>query len=135
MTAGSPPTGTATASYAYGVTRGLDPTALGTVRGIGGARVRVVAAATDDGVVLQVLVGDVDPGEFSEHAVAEHREDLAWLGAIARAHHEVVATAGALGPMVPLALATVYLDDDRAAAAVAERAVTFAGALDRITGR
>lgn len=136
MTAATPPAGTTTASYVYGVTRGLDPAALGTPAGIGGARVRVVPAdPAGRAAGLQALVGDVDPDEFSARAVAEHREDLAWLGAIARAHHEVVATAGALAPVVPLALATVYLDDDRVAAAVAERAPTFAAALDRVTGR
>lgn len=141
MTAGAPqePTGTdAVASYVYAVTRDLDEGALATSTGIGGGAVRVVAITAGSGLAaasLQAVVGDVDPVDFSTHALAEHREDLAWLGAMARAHHEVVAAVGARRPVVPLSLATVYHDDDRVRSAIGERAAVFEAALDRVAGR
>jgi hypothetical protein len=98
--------------------------------GVDGAVVRRVESGA-----LAAVVSSVDAVRFSEEALRRSLEDLPWLEATARAHHGVVAAAAQAGPVAPVRLATVYLDDDRVRALLDERAQGFAVALDRIRGR
>jgi hypothetical protein len=98
--------------------------------GVDGAAVRRVESGA-----LAAVVSSVDAVRFSEDALRRSLEDLSWLEAAARAHHGVVAAAAQAGPVAPVRLATVYLDDDRVRALLDERAQGFAVALDRIRGR
>ncbi len=115
--------------YVYAVTdAGAPDPAAGP--GVDGAAVRRVVSGA-----LAAVVSSVDAVRFSEDALRRSLEDLPWLEATARAHHGVVAAAAQAGPVAPVRLATVYLDDDRVRALLDERAEGFAAALDRIRGR
>ncbi|WP_174567468.1 GvpL/GvpF family gas vesicle protein, partial [Actinomadura kijaniata] len=101
-------TGTGSAVYLYGVARGLDPKVLEGVTGVGGAPVRPVRAGE-----LTALVSTVDQGEFGEEALRVNLEDLTFLEATARAHHQVVDLAAHAAPTAPVRIATLYRDDAR----------------------
>ena len=94
--------------YAYAVT-GRDPRTPAPAYGPGvtGAPVYTVGEGE-----LAALVSRVPAAGFDEAALQAQLEDLDWLEGIARAHHEVVAAASAVGCALPLRLATVYRDED-----------------------
>jgi hypothetical protein len=121
---------TALGCYVYGVARELDAAVLADLPGVAGAPVRVVA---HEG--LSALTSPVDLGEFGEEGLRRNLENLDWLEATARAHHAVLAASGADHPVVPLRLATVYHDEDRVLAMLAERGAAFDAALHRVQGR
>ncbi|MEU8934895.1 GvpL/GvpF family gas vesicle protein [Streptomyces sp. NPDC048409] len=125
-------------AYVYAMLRpveGLDA-ALGALAGVAGAPVRLVppsATAAADAPVAAVSA--VPAQDFREDALRRHLEDLTWLEAVARAHHGVIEAAAARTTVLPLRLATVYLDDDRVAAVLREQADAFSRALRRLAGR
>jgi hypothetical protein len=114
------------AVWAYAVAEHIRPVRLAGLAGVGGGRVRAVAAAG-----LTAIAGDVPLSGFSEAALRRNLEDLAWLEATARAHHRVIEAVAGDGPVVPMRLATVYRDDASATAALAEFGGEFRAALDR----
>lgn len=118
------------ATYVYAVTRGLSPSELHGVAGVGDRPVRLV-----DHVGLAAVVSTVDLDEFGEEALHSNLEDLSWLEATARAHHAVVEAAGAAAPAAPLRLATVYHSDERVRDLLDEWHEAFAQALSRVEGR
>jgi hypothetical protein len=115
--------------YLYAVTDAADMQDPATT-GVEGAPVRRVVS---DG--LAAVVSSVDAVRFGEEALRRNLEDLQWLEEAARAHHEVVASLARSGPVAPVRLATVYLDDHNVAAFLHERALELYAALDRIRGR
>ncbi|HEX4288627.1 MAG TPA: GvpL/GvpF family gas vesicle protein [Trebonia sp.] len=116
--------------WAYAVTgRGGHPD-LSRLTGVGGGGVRSLSAGE-----LTALVSDVDLAEFGEAALRQNLEDIDWLEKVARGHHQVIAAAARLAPVLPLRLATVYSGDAVAAAALAERGAQLAAELDRVGGR
>lgn len=116
--------------WVHAVTRGLDGRRLAGLTGVGGGPVHAVEA---DG--LAAVVSAVDLAEFGEEALRRNLEDLAWLESVARAHHHVADAVARFGPVVPARLATVYLDDARVGAVLAERRNGLTAALDRVDGR
>jgi hypothetical protein len=84
---------------------------------------------------LWAVAQDVPAALFSEEALRARLSDPEQLEACARAHHAVVTAAAADGPVVPLALATLFTDTERAQAALDEQRPRFLAALDRLTGR
>jgi hypothetical protein len=116
--------------YVYAVSRDLPGDAIGRIRGVGGAPVRLVE---DRG--LAALASTVSLGEFGEEALRRNLEDLDWLESAARAHHAVVDASAASAATVPLGLATVYRSEDRVREVLRERREEFTRALSRITGR
>ncbi|GGT08437.1 GvpL/GvpF family gas vesicle protein [Streptomyces chromofuscus] len=117
-------------SYVYGVVRpspAVEGDALAAVRGVAGAPVTLVRHGD-----LAAAVSPVPRSDFSEAALRAHLEDLEWLEAVARAHHQVVETLGAHTTVLPLRLATVYLDDARVRDMLDERQRTLTGLLDRL---
>lgn len=116
--------------WLYTVTRDLDPARLAGLTGVAGEDVRTVE---DAGLVA--VVGSVGLDEFGEQGLRRNLEDITWLESTARAHDQVVNTVVGLGAAVPLRLATVYLDDERVRASLAQRHADFAAALDRVSGR
>ncbi len=119
-------------SYAYAVVRSSAPAAqraqaaLAGVRGVADAPVTLVRSGAVASAVSAV------PGEeFTEGALKAHLEDLDWLESTARSHHLVIETLAARTTVLPLRLATVYLDDSRVELMLAERQEAFTALLDR----
>ncbi|MFJ6632340.1 GvpL/GvpF family gas vesicle protein [Streptomyces sp. NPDC091376] len=113
-------------TYVYAVARdadGLGGTVEG-LTGVGGAPVRLLPLA--EGGVLVLVVSPVPGEDFQEDALKRHLEDLTWLESVARAHHGVVEALSADTAVLPLRLATVYLDDERAHGALAAQGDFFA---------
>lgn len=100
------------------------------ISGVEGAPVRRVVA---DG--LAAVVSSVDAERFGEEALRRSLEDLQWLEKVARSHHEVVASLARSGPVAPVRMATVYLDDQNVRALLHDRASALHRALDRVRGR
>ncbi|GLZ53704.1 GvpL/GvpF family gas vesicle protein [Actinomycetospora sp. NBRC 106378] len=115
-------------TYLYAVGRDLERVPDVGSGGVGGGALRLVGEAG-----LQAVVSDVDREAFED--LDAHREDLAWLASVARAHHGVVEAVGRAHAVAPLALATVYLDDDRVRAVLRESHEAFTAVLDRVDGR
>ena len=119
-------------SYAYAVVRSSAPTAqraraaLAGLRGVADAPVTLVGSGT-----VAAAVSAVPAAEFSEAALKSRLEDLDWLESTARSHHLVIETLAARTKVLPLRLATVYLDDSRVERMLGERQEAFSALLDR----
>ncbi|MFF1706561.1 GvpL/GvpF family gas vesicle protein [Streptomyces sp. NPDC058252] len=119
-------------TYAYAVahdTEGLRESTA-TLQGVADAPVRFVTAARDDRLLL--AVSSVPAQDFREDALKRHFEDLDWLEAVARAHHGVIEALAARTTVLPLRLATVYLDDSRARDVLETGRSMFAERLSRL---
>jgi hypothetical protein len=117
-------------SWLYAVARDIDPGWLDGVEGVAGGPVRPLAHGR-----LAAAVSPVSLAEFGEEPLRRNLEDLDWLAATARAHHEVIGAIARHRPVVPLRLATVYHDDESVTAMLAARSGEFGDALERVTGR
>ncbi|MFE3168459.1 GvpL/GvpF family gas vesicle protein [Streptomyces sp. NPDC059224] len=125
---------TETVAYAYAAlfpVEGLG-TALRGVAGVAGAPVRLVPA--DSGGTPAAAVSSVPAQDFREDALRRHLEHLDWLETVARAHHNVIEVLAAHTTVLPLRLATVYLDDERVEAMLREQTDAFSRALRRLAG-
>ncbi|WP_432586921.1 GvpL/GvpF family gas vesicle protein [Streptomyces sp. HD1123-B1] len=110
---------------------GPEAEALGGLSGVAPpAPVRTLAAGP-----LTAVVQDVPAADYAEEALRERLSDRAELERCARAHHEVITTAMAAAPTVPLPLATLYRGEERAREALRTREESLLTALGRITGR
>ncbi|HEX2550125.1 MAG TPA: GvpL/GvpF family gas vesicle protein, partial [Nocardioidaceae bacterium] len=92
--------------YLYAVSRGLPPDALADVPGLGDGRLEVLEHQG-----LSAVVSDVDLEEYGEEGLRRNLERLDWLEEVARRHDEVVHAVAEHGPVAPLRLATICLDD------------------------
>ncbi|MFI8851599.1 GvpL/GvpF family gas vesicle protein [Streptomyces sp. NPDC053499] len=120
-----------TATYVFAVCRGGDPATLTGLPGqAAGNPVRLLPFGS-----LQAVVQDVPAAEFGEEILRERLTDRAELERCARAHHAVIAAVAGSAPTLPLPLATLYLGDERARAALREDERRFLAVLDRIAGR
>ncbi|MGW2208752.1 GvpL/GvpF family gas vesicle protein [Streptomyces sp. NPDC001781] len=115
-------------TYVYGVIR-ADARPAG-LEGVAGAPVRLVS----DGNGLALVASSVPAEDFREEALRRRLEDLDWLSAVARAHHRVVEAVAAHTTVLPLRLATVYLDDARARQVLHEGRELFTDRLARLSG-
>ncbi|MFI1590909.1 GvpL/GvpF family gas vesicle protein [Streptomyces halstedii] len=128
---GHPATTTATATYVFAVCHGCDPAVLTGLAGqAAGAPVRLLRFGS-----LEAVVQDVPAEMFGEEALRERLANRAELEHCARAHHAVVAAAAGRAPTLPLPLATLYLSDERARAALREDENRFRSVMGRIAGR
>src|SRR6185503_18837915 len=84
---------------------------------------------------LTAAVGTVGLDEFGEEGLRRNLEDLDWLAATARAHDAVIAAIARFGPVVPMRMATVYLDDQRVSKLLEARRDDFVTALRHVTAR
>ncbi|MFE5210954.1 GvpL/GvpF family gas vesicle protein [Streptomyces sp. NPDC056600] len=123
---------TGTVTYLFALCASRPPgEALSAVPGHpGGGPLRTLEAGE---VVL--VVQDVPADDFQEQALAERLQHPEELERCALAHHRGVAAAAPYGPVVPLPLATVYLSDGNAMAAVASRRETVLALFARLAGR
>jgi hypothetical protein len=116
--------------WLYAVTDGTAPIPDASLTGVGGGQLHLVA----DGR-LTAVAEMVSLAEFGEVALRRNLEDLTWLESMARAHHRVIEAAARQVPLVPLRLATVYRDDGRVQAMLAQHGAQFADALRRTASR
>jgi hypothetical protein len=116
--------------WAYALTEHSAGTDVSWLTGVAGAPVRTATAAG-----LIVLVSDVNLAEFGEAALRRNLEDLDWLEAVARAHHEVIDVASKMFPVLPTRLATVYSSDTSMAAVLDGRREVLLAAMRRVGGR
>jgi hypothetical protein len=100
------------------------------LRGVAGEPVRAVAAGA-----VAAAVGAVGLGEFGEDALRRNLEDLDWVASKARAHDAVITAISKSGPVIPVRMATVYLDDTHVARLLKDRHDDFVAALRRVAGR
>lgn len=121
-------------TYAYAVLRDEEglAVALQGVEGVTGAPVHLVS--TSPASELAAAVSPVPAADFQESALRRHLEDLDWLEEVARAHHTVIEALAAHTTVLPLRLATVYLDDERVRTMLREDAEGFSYALRRLAG-
>jgi hypothetical protein len=98
--------------------------------GVGGAEVRLIDADS-----LTAVVSNVALEEFGEEALRRNLEDLAWLEAVARAHHGVIDAAAQRFPLLPMRLATVYSGEETMMAGLTAHAAQFRSALERVRSR
>lgn len=98
--------------------------------GVEGEKVRRLDSAD-----LSAIVGTVHLGEFGEEALRRNLENLDWLAVKARAHDAVISAIARSGPVLPVRMATVYLDDEGVEELLTTRRQDFVAALDRVTGR
>ncbi|MEU0040591.1 GvpL/GvpF family gas vesicle protein [Streptomyces sp. NPDC006333] len=106
--------------------------ALSGVQGVAGAPVRLVPEVPTDAPTA--AVSSVPSQDFQEDALRHHLEDLNWLESVARAHHHVIEILAEHTTVLPLRLATVYMDDKRVAETLREDTDVFSKALTHLAG-
>ena len=116
--------------YVYAI---IDAAAGRELPGVPGVDGAPLATVTGDG--LAAVVSEVDRAEFSDESLLRNLEDLGWIERTARAHHRVVGALANRGPVAPLRLATLYLNEDNVRTLLAEHQDRFAAVLDRVRGR
>ncbi|MFF3325617.1 GvpL/GvpF family gas vesicle protein [Streptomyces sp. NPDC002889] len=121
-------------TYVYAVAHntGELEDAVAALAGVDGAPVRLLPATGEDELAL--VVSSVPAQDFDEDALKRHLEDLEWLEAVARAHHGVIEALAARTTVLPLRLATVYLDDSRAKDVLDAGRHAFAQRLAHLSG-
>ncbi|MEU0391584.1 GvpL/GvpF family gas vesicle protein [Streptomyces sp. NPDC006208] len=119
-------------TYVYAVARTTQDlqAAAASLTGVADAPVRLVTGTQGDDMVL--VVSAVPSEDFQEDALKRHLEDIEWLEAVARAHHSVIEALADRTTILPLRLATVYLDDDRARTVLDTGWDSFAERLDHL---
>ncbi|KWX62481.1 GvpL/GvpF family gas vesicle protein [Mycobacterium sp. NAZ190054] len=100
------------------------------LHGVSGQPVRAVTGAG-----LTAVVETVGLDEYGEDGLRRNLEDLDWLARTARAHDAVIAAVARSGAVVPMRLATVYLDDDRVRELLESRCDDFRATLAHVTAR
>ncbi|MEU8925261.1 GvpL/GvpF family gas vesicle protein [Kitasatospora sp. NPDC048545] len=122
-------------TYAYAVARDRTPALVaeaGALTGVAGAPVHLLRS--DRTTAPVAVVSPVPAEDFHEEALRRHLEDLGWLEVLARAHHGVIEALTACATLLPLRLATVYLDEDRVRAMLDHNQELFLDALARLDG-
>jgi hypothetical protein len=119
-----------TGVWVYGVFADHDSTVPTDTPGVAGETVRVVHEAG-----LAAIVGTVDLDRFGEDGLRRGLNDLDQLAMMARAHHAVVGQAARSATVAPTRLATVYENDDRVRAMLAQRHLALTSALRHVHGR
>ncbi|WP_051787345.1 MULTISPECIES: GvpL/GvpF family gas vesicle protein [Streptomyces] len=99
---------------------------LAGVHGVGDTPVTLLPPA-DAGPAF--VISQVPAGQWAEEALRSRFEDLDWLEDTARAHHHVIQFLTEHATVLPLRLATLYQDGDRALEALREQQDTFAARL------
>ena len=121
----------AEAVWVYGITHGdLTESRVSGLRGVAGEAVHMVASSG-----LAAVVGAVGLDEFGEDALRRNLEDLDWVAQKARAHDAVIAAVAETATVIPVRMATVYLDDERVRELLSTRRADFSVTLSRLAGR
>ncbi|MEW2433526.1 GvpL/GvpF family gas vesicle protein [Streptomyces caniferus] len=104
-------------------------TAAAQLTGVRDGSLRAVTAGR-----LAALVSSVPADAFSEEGMKAQLENLTELEEIARRHHAVVEAAGTHATVLPMRLATVYLDDARVRSMLEARGAEFDELLSLLEG-
>ncbi len=123
-------TGPAPATWVYAVTSGLDPAVLDGVSGIGGAPVRGVREGA-----LSAAASSVDAAAFGEETLQRRLAEPGELEDLAWAHHRVIGVVTTATAALPFRLGTVYTEDGRVRAMLAQRQPEFTRTLAWLAGR
>ena len=117
--------------YAYAVLLRNDAAerAARELRGVDGLPVRILRGAD-----TAAVVSDVPADAFTEEAIAQRLDDITDLERLARDHHQVIAALASHTAVLPLRLATVYLDDDSLLRRLHTDDGHFRTALNRLAG-
>ncbi|MBT2405253.1 MULTISPECIES: GvpL/GvpF family gas vesicle protein [unclassified Streptomyces] len=108
---------------------------LAGLHGVAEAPVALLEPSPGAGPAAPAFVtSHVPDTHWREEALKSHFEDLAWLEATARAHHHVIQVLTDHTTVLPLRMATLYQDNDRALAALHEQSRTFADRLALLAG-
>jgi Gas vesicle synthesis protein GvpL/GvpF len=97
------------------------------LRGVGGARVKLV-----HGAGLRAAISVVPEHEFGDEVLKEQLNDLAWLERTAREHEAVVGALLEVGPMVPMRLCTIFVNEARVGGMLNHEAEHLRAALERV---
>ncbi|WP_079159367.1 GvpL/GvpF family gas vesicle protein [Streptomyces griseus] len=118
-------------SYVYAVGRTGTPldTAPDGRPGLEDGPLRTVA-----GGGLVAVVSTVPSASYDSAGIASRMADLDALEVLARTHHSVVEFASAHATVLPMRLATVYVDDARVRSMLEEREPEFGALLARLEG-
>ncbi|PWI41233.1 gas vesicle protein [Streptomyces sp. ICBB 8177] len=117
-------------TYAFAVCRDADAPVPPPLPGMpGGAPVRRLGFGS-----LTAIVQDVPAADFTDEVWQRRLTDRVELERCARAHHDVVDAVARSCATVPLALCTLYQDDQRAVAALGQDEIRFLEVLRRIAG-
>lgn len=84
---------------------------------------------------LAAVASHVDQERFGADALHDTLRDPDALGAIARAHHDVLGDALRAGPVVPFRICTIYASEDGVRAMLAREHAALADTLERLRGR
>ncbi|MDF6017128.1 GvpL/GvpF family gas vesicle protein [Streptomyces sp. JH34] len=115
------------ALYVFAVCKLPDPSVLAGLAGVAaGEALRRLRFGE-----LTAIVQTVRAAEFTDEAWQARMSDQEELERYARAHHDVVSAAAASCPTVPLPLATLYHDEERAQKALLGETERFLAALER----
>lgn len=114
-------------TYIYGLTRPAAP--LPQEPGIDDQPLRMLVLGS-----VAAIVSDVPAADFAEEALRDRLENLEWLERVARRHDVVVQACHRAGVVMPLRLATIYIDDRSAEQRLAEIADEAERTLDRLDG-
>jgi len=115
--------------YLYGIVPADAPTPTD-LHGIDGGAVRLVQAGD-----VAAVVSDVPASLYEESSLNARLDDLAWVGARGLAHERVLDWFAMQGPVVPLSLFSLHLDESRLRERVAADADGFGRSLNRLRGR
>ncbi|MFG3280391.1 GvpL/GvpF family gas vesicle protein [Streptomyces sp. NPDC048111] len=133
------PPDASTLTYVYAAAFLTQPLreALTELHGVYGAPLHTLTAAPGTapgatGPPLAFVAGRVPAADFNERALKAHFEDLQWLEAVARAHHDVVQALATRATVLPLRMATLYQDDDRARQALLQQHASFTARLAQL---
>lgn len=122
--------------YVYAVAARIPPLGdvIARLHGVAGAPLSLLATPGTGPGAPAFAVSEVPAADWNAEALPVHFEDLTWLEDTARAHHQVIEALAAHTTVLPLRLATLYEDADRALAALHEQHDHFADRLALLTG-
>ncbi|MFE5621261.1 GvpL/GvpF family gas vesicle protein [Streptomyces virginiae] len=103
---------------------------VASLRGVADAALSLLPPLDATGPAAPAFVtSQVPHADWREEALRTHFEDLGWLEATARAHHHVIQALSDRATVLPLRMATLYQDEERALAALREQRPAFADRL------
>ena len=87
------------------------------------------------GEALAAVVSAVPLADYGEEALAEHLTDPAWTATRAMRHEAVVEHFARRAAVIPLRFGAIYLQRERVAGMLGERAAEFRSIIERLRGR